>query len=138
MNIIMEEKEKIKNVKLALVCVNKKLKTKAKLQTALHEVRDMVNNKIGDVSDLEDDINFIELLCNYVENLTKIKLKSNEKESIVIQLLTEYFPNMNNEKDIKRLKKVIENICEKGLVKISNSKVLRYSFLGFLKKMLFN
>ena len=123
------------NQKLDLVKISKKMKKKSRVQKAIDEVRQSVN-KLGDIADLDDDADFIQLLCNYVENIDKTKLKGEEKQSIVVSLLTEYFPHLNNDKDLKRIKKTIDSIVENGLVKkVAKSVVLKKSLFSFLKKM---
>lgn len=130
----MEQKQ---NPKLDLVKISKKMKRKSRVQKALEEVRQSVN-KLGDVSDLHDDQDFIQLLCNYVENIDKIQLKGEEKHGIVVDLLKEYFPQLNNEKDISRIKKTIDSIVENGLVKkVAKSTVVKKTLFSCLSKIVF-
>jgi hypothetical protein len=131
----MSDRKK-KNVKLDLVKTKSNLKKVERTNVALDELRSKLK-ELGDISALQDDPELIEQLCIWVENISKLKLKGEEKQSTVVKLLVEEFPVLNNEKDINRLKKQIDHICASGLIqKVSDALVVGVKVCGFLKKLL--
>lgn len=132
-----EKKTKKKNEKLDLVKTKSNLKKIERTNVALDELRSKLKD-LGDISDLQDDPELIEQLCVWVENISKLKLKGEEKQNTVIKLLLEVYPILNNDKDVNRLKKQIDHICASGLLKkIGKSAVIASKVASFfLKKML--
>ena len=132
----MEKKPKKKNEKLDLVKTKSNLKKIERTNVALDELRSKLTD-LGDISELQDDPELIEQLCVWVENISKLKLKGDEKQGTVIKLLLEVYPVLNNDKDIHRLKKQIDHICASGLLtKISKTAVVGYKVLNFFAKKL--
>jgi hypothetical protein len=131
-----EKKPKKKNAKLDLVKTKSNLKKIERTNVALDELRSKLK-ELGDISELQDDPELIEQLCIWVENISKLKLKGEEKQGTVIKLLLELYPILNNEKDVNRLKKQIDHICASGLIqKVSDAVVVGSKLCGFLKKCL--
>lgn len=85
-----------------------------------------------------DDPEIIKRVCELVENITSVKLKGKEKLDCAIQLLTNKFPVLNNDKDITRITKQINNFVENGdIKKVSTLKKLGKSFLVWgVKKLI--
>ena len=88
----------------------------------------------GDISELKDDKHLLEHLCKLVENAETIALKGSDKKELVIKILTNTFPVLNNEQDIKRIGSDIDYICSKKIIKkISIIKKAIHIGLNFLK-----
>lgn len=90
----------------------------------------------GDISDLKDDKHLLEHICKLVENAETVTFhKGEEKKDLVIKILTNVFPILNNEQDIKRIKSDIDYICAKKIVKkVSFLKKLGSVAIAILKK----
>ena len=125
-----------KNVKLDLVKTKSNLKKLERNNGALDEIRSKIKD-LGDISQLENDPELIEQLCTWVENITKIILKGVEKQDLVVKLLLDNYPTLNNDKDIARIRKQINHIVSSGLItKVSDTAVVASSVCGFIKKCL--
>lgn len=128
------EKHQKKNAKLDLVKTKSNLKKLERMAIVLDELQQKLD-ELGDISALEDDPNLLHQLCDWVENISKIVLKGDEKRDLVIKLITKTFPSLNSEKDIIRLKKQIDHFCENDLIKkVKGSTVLVKGLCSFLSR----
>jgi hypothetical protein len=126
---------KKKNVKLDLVKRTPSLKKLSQKNKALEELREKIA-ELGDISELSDPHpDLVEHFCTLVENISKVVLKGPEKKALVLQLLLEIFPILNNDKDCERIERLIDHVCNRGLIKkISDTTVLGSKFCSFIKK----
>jgi len=68
--------------------------------------------KLGDVSQLHDEEpQLIHLLCNFVENISNVKLTGQEKKDFVVKKITSLLPVLNNNIDLKWINKTIDMLC---------------------------
>jgi hypothetical protein len=127
---------KKKNAKLDLVKSKSGLKEKVNKNTAEAEIMEKIK-ELGDISELVDCPSIILQICSYVENLNKSSLKGKEKQDLVIKLITQIFPTLNKDNDIRRIRKTIDFLCSQGNVKaISNAVVATKTVCSWLSKKL--
>lgn len=123
---------KKKNTRLELVKAKSNLKKVEKLNSIYCELQELVN-ELGNIDNLVDDPSVIIHICELVENVNTYELTGAEKQELAIKLLVGKFPVLNNEKDIKRIKLLIDSFCENKVIqKIADSKVASKSFWKFI------
>jgi len=123
-----------KNSQLALVKKKSSIKKISKMKTVLDELRSEIN-ELGDISSLVDDPDIIQHICELVENVTVMKLKGESKSELVIKLLLEIYPVLNNDKDKARIQKQINNFCGNKIIKaVPTSKIVGNTVCWLLKK----
>lgn len=132
----MNTKKKKKNPKLEFVKSTSSLQKAEKLNIAIDDLR-QIFVEVGNIEEMSDDPSFIQKVCELVENVTSISLTGKEKLELALQLITEKFPLLNNEKDLQRLTKQINHMVDSGLIKkISGMKVLSSRVCNFFLKKL--
>ena len=106
--------KKIKNKSLSLVkSVGNVLKNKI-INIANEEI-DKEISKLGSI--ISYDPSLLYQLALLVENLTIVKLKSEEKEQLVIDKIILICPEKNNEYEIQELRKYIQFFVSMGWIK---------------------
>ena len=123
-----------RNFQLDYVKSKSNCKKVMRLNGVMNELRAKLN-EFSNADQLEDDPSIIQYICELLENVTTVELKGEEKQNIAINLLVEKFAVLNNEKDIKRLKKQIDYLVDSGLInKVSMStRVLKSTYFFFQK-----
>jgi hypothetical protein len=108
----MEKKSSTKkNPNLTLVNPKFILKSLADLSSLKSEILEELR-EIGAI----DDPEFILHICRLVE-YSSCLLKGEQKESLVIDIVKELLPVLNNDKSIADMKKLIKLLCNHQLVK---------------------
>ena len=125
-----------KNSNLDLVKKKGSIKKIAKMSNVLEELNAQIK-ALGDISSLVDDPDIVEQIMQWVENITVIKLTGQEKSDLVIKLLVEQFPALNNDKDMARLQKQINSFVANGTIKkVATSVIVSKTVCSYLKKSL--
>jgi hypothetical protein len=125
-----------KNSKLDLVKPKASIRKAEKMNVVMNELRQKIT-ELGSINGMYNDVSFIHHVCSLVENLTQVTLTGPEKKALVVSLIIEHFPQLDNENGIATTKKTIDFLCDIGVVeKIATSKVVGKSLIGFLSKHL--
>lgn len=125
-----------KNSRLDLVKAQSALKREERLNTTITELRDKIV-ELGSLNNLIHEPSLVLHICQLVENITRVKLSGSEKKQLVIQLITESIPQLNNENDMHKIGKLIDFLCECDLIKkVAETKVVAKSVFNFLKAVL--
>ena len=123
-----------KNKKIDLV----KIKGSVRQIVGTNHLIDDITKKIesyGDIEALKNDKFFLEHICTLVQNSETVKLADNEKDEVILQVLTKFFPVLNNDKDKELIKADINYIRDKKIVKnITLLKKVSSSAYGWMKK----
>jgi hypothetical protein len=106
----MDRKRKKVNSQLSLVNPKFVVKSLADISTLKSEILDMLKE-----IPLVEDPELVLHVCKLVESAS-CTLKGSEKETLVIEIIKELFPVLNNEKSIADLKKTITFLCNHKLV----------------------
>jgi hypothetical protein len=108
------------NTKLKLVKLNSTLKSFSHIEDLKKEVKEYLMLRFGICLDkVAQDPSFLELICCLVETLyivPKIAKQKIDKKKLVIELICELIPSLNNVKDIEHLDKSIEYLHSKGVI----------------------
>ena len=130
----MSNTVKKKNKNLDLVKLKSGLKVVNALNIVEKELREAIN-ELGDLSQLQDDPSLILHFCCLLENVTSVTLKGEQKQELVLKFLLDAFPSLNNERDINRLKKTINFICDMNLLtERPSNKQVAGGFISWVKK----
>ena len=106
------------------------------MNVVMEELRQKIS-ELGMIKAMYNDVSFIHHVCSLVENISKVSLNGPEKKQLVVSLVVEQFPQLDNENDIDTIKKSIDFVCDMGTVtKVAASTVVGKSVLGFLSKHL--
>ena len=125
-----------KNSKLDLVKPKASVKKAERMNVVMEELRQKIS-ELGMIKAMYNDVSFIHHVCSLVENISKVSLNGSEKKQLVVSLVVEQFPQLDNENDIDTIKKSIDFVCDMGTVtKVAASTVVGKSVLGFLSKQL--
>ena len=126
-----------KNKKMDLV----KIKGSVKQVVGKNQLLDDIVKKLqsyGNIEKLKNDKHFLEYVCSLVQNAETVELTDEERNDIVVELLTMHFPILNNDKDKEVIKADIEYIRSKRIVKdITLFKKISRSAYGWIKKKFF-
>jgi hypothetical protein len=122
----MDRKRKKVNSQLSLVNPKFVVKALADINTLKVEIKEMLQE-----IPLTDDPELVLHVCKLVESAS-CALKGSQKEELVIAILTELLPILNNERSITDLRKLITFVCNHKLVHgVSVMKKINASGLKF-------
>jgi hypothetical protein len=125
-----------KNKKLGLVKVKGSVRQIAGTNQLLDDVTKQIE-AYGNIEALKNDKDFLEHVCELVHNSESVKLEDTEKDDVVVEVLTKFFPVLNNERDRETIKNDSAWIRRKGIVKnITLLKRVSSSAFGWIKKKL--
>ena len=123
-----------KNKKIDLV----KIKGSVRQIVGKNHLLDDIVKKLqsyGNIEKLKDDKYFLEHVCSLVQNAETVELTDEEKNDVVLEVITTYFPILNNDKDKEIIKADIKYLRSKKIVKdVSLLKKISRSAYGWIKK----
>ena len=126
----------LKNPKLNLVTLQPKLKRLDILRQLKADIASVFLSKVAAPADIANQHDLCVFALSLVRaNNGKIVLTNQEEEDIVVSLLLQIFPQLNNDFDLARLKSFVQFIDEQGLVaEVSQLKVGCATISNLFKK----
>lgn len=106
--------------KIKLVKLNSTLKSFSHVEDIKREIKEHLIARFGASLDkVSQDPSFLELVCCILEALYKVPKNDKnkiDKKRLVIDLLIEIVPALNNQRDIEHLAKSIDYLHSKGFI----------------------
>ena len=126
-----------KNTRLSIVPLSSSYRRKQLLDEAALEIKMTLIDTIRDLESSENCPHFMLFITNLVENVDRIQLTDQEKDDMILKLVSTLFPRRASQEEVSRTKDFISFIRDTGLVqRVAASRVVQKSVSSLLKKTL--
>ena len=107
------------------------------MDEAALEIKRTLIESICDLESSENCPHFMLYLVNLAENVDRIQLTDQEKDDMILKLVSTLFPRRASQEEVSRTKDFISFIRDTGLVqRVAASRVVQKSVSSLLKKTL--